>query len=117
MITGYNIVNFDLPYLLNRAKALNLPRFPFLGRVLNARTVMKVGRGGGGGRFSGRLQRLTSLGVSPTGLDILFQGVRHAHGQGHRHRGPHPGQGHRSASVVTRFADVSVRARSLICSR
>ena len=24
IITGYNIVNFDLPYLLNRAKALNV---------------------------------------------------------------------------------------------
>ena len=24
MITGYNIVNFDLPYLLNRAAALNV---------------------------------------------------------------------------------------------
>ena len=24
VITGYNIVNFDLPYLLNRAAALNV---------------------------------------------------------------------------------------------
>ncbi|XP_062512601.1 DNA polymerase delta catalytic subunit-like [Corticium candelabrum] len=41
IITGYNIVNFDLPYLLNRALALKLTRFPFMGRVKNERTTMK----------------------------------------------------------------------------
>jgi DNA polymerase delta subunit 1 len=30
---GYNISNFDLPYLLNRAKTLKANQFPFLGRL------------------------------------------------------------------------------------
>ena len=38
LITGYNIANFDFPYLLNRAKTLekkfpSLKRFPDLGRI------------------------------------------------------------------------------------
>jgi DNA polymerase delta subunit 1 len=33
MIIGYNISNFDLPYLLDRAKALKIPEFAFLGRL------------------------------------------------------------------------------------
>ncbi|CAI8054471.1 DNA polymerase delta catalytic subunit [Geodia barretti] len=41
IITGYNIVNFDLPYLLNRAKALNVDSFPYLGRVRDSRTTMR----------------------------------------------------------------------------
>eukprot|EP00118_Oscarella_pearsei_P010957 m.70078 g.70078 ORF g.70078 m.70078 type:complete len:1078 (+) comp35658_c0_seq2:34-3267(+) len=41
VITGYNIVNFDLPYLLNRAQKLQLPRFPFLGRIKGSKTTMK----------------------------------------------------------------------------
>ena len=32
LITGYNIGNFDLPYLLNRAKHLTVRNFHFLGR-------------------------------------------------------------------------------------
>jgi DNA polymerase delta subunit 1 len=32
MIIGYNINNFDLPYLIDRAKTLKVARFPFLGR-------------------------------------------------------------------------------------
>lgn len=35
IITGYNIQNFDLTYLLNRAKHLGLKHFPHLGRVNN----------------------------------------------------------------------------------
>jgi len=34
LIIGYNIVNFDLPYLIDRAKALKLPNFAYLGRIL-----------------------------------------------------------------------------------
>lgn len=34
MIIGYNISNFDLPYLLDRAKALKIPDFAFLGRMI-----------------------------------------------------------------------------------
>ena len=42
VIIGYNICNFDLPYLLDRAEALGTKDFPFLGRVRNSRSVMKV---------------------------------------------------------------------------
>lgn len=46
LITGYNIGNFDIPYLLNRAKALEkkhpeLNRFPELGRARGVKAVMK----------------------------------------------------------------------------
>ncbi|KFM62170.1 DNA polymerase delta catalytic subunit, partial [Stegodyphus mimosarum] len=41
IITGYNIQNFDFPYLLNRAKHLEVTTFPFIGRMKNIRTVMK----------------------------------------------------------------------------
>jgi DNA polymerase delta subunit 1 len=34
IMIGYNIANFDLPYLLDRAKALKIPDFPFLGRLV-----------------------------------------------------------------------------------
>ncbi len=33
LIIGYNIANFDLPYLLDRAKALKANQFPYLGRL------------------------------------------------------------------------------------
>lgn len=33
VIIGYNIANFDFPYLLDRAKALNAQDFPYLGRL------------------------------------------------------------------------------------
>ena len=38
IMTGYNIQNFDLGYLLNRAKALNLLKFPYLGRIPTSQT-------------------------------------------------------------------------------
>ncbi|CAG8485071.1 10717_t:CDS:2, partial [Paraglomus brasilianum] len=34
VVIGYNISNFDLPYLLDRAARLNAKEFPFLGRVI-----------------------------------------------------------------------------------
>ena len=34
IMIGYNIANFDLPYLMDRAKALDIESFPFLGRLL-----------------------------------------------------------------------------------
>lgn len=37
IFTGYNINNFDFPYLLDRAKHLKLKEFDFLGRILNSR--------------------------------------------------------------------------------
>ncbi|KAF9499463.1 hypothetical protein BDN71DRAFT_1442132 [Pleurotus eryngii] len=33
VIIGYNISNFDIPYLMDRAKALDVKNFPFLGRL------------------------------------------------------------------------------------
>lgn len=41
IITGFNIINFDLIYLLERAKALGLEDFPFLGRIKNGLTTIK----------------------------------------------------------------------------
>lgn len=35
VVTGYNIENFDLPYLINRAAALKVKDFPYLGRIKN----------------------------------------------------------------------------------
>lgn len=33
VVIGYNIANFDLPYLLDRAKALKVDTFPYFGRI------------------------------------------------------------------------------------
>ena len=33
VVIGYNISNFDFPYLMDRAEALKLSDFPFLGRL------------------------------------------------------------------------------------
>lgn len=33
VIIGYNIANFDIPYLMDRARALDVKSFPFLGRL------------------------------------------------------------------------------------
>ena len=41
VVIGYNISNFDFPYLLDRAKALKVTTFPFLGREKNARSEAK----------------------------------------------------------------------------
>uniref|UniRef100_A0A672KUH2 DNA polymerase n=1 Tax=Sinocyclocheilus grahami TaxID=75366 RepID=A0A672KUH2_SINGR len=41
IITGYNIQNFDLPYLLNRAATLKVNVFPYLGRVWSSKSVLK----------------------------------------------------------------------------
>lgn len=35
MVIGYNTTNFDFPYLLDRAKALKVQGFPYLGRLLS----------------------------------------------------------------------------------
>ncbi|KAJ7133531.1 ribonuclease H-like domain-containing protein [Mycena epipterygia] len=50
LVIGFNITGFDLPYLLTRAKALQVSRFPFLGRLKDvesarARTVQYATRG------------------------------------------------------------------------
>ncbi|XP_030767293.1 DNA polymerase delta catalytic subunit [Sitophilus oryzae] len=41
IFTGYNINNFDFPYLLERAKHLKVQNFDFLGRLLNVRSQIK----------------------------------------------------------------------------
>lgn len=41
VIIGYNIANFDFPYLTNRAKALKLEDFLYLGRVKGSKIRMK----------------------------------------------------------------------------
>lgn len=41
ILTGYNINNFDIPYLLNRAQTLKVKDFDFLGRIKNIRSVIK----------------------------------------------------------------------------
>ncbi|QPG75401.1 DNA-directed DNA polymerase delta [Brettanomyces nanus] len=41
VIIGYNICNFDLPYLLNRAITLRLDNFPFFGRLKNSRQEVR----------------------------------------------------------------------------
>lgn len=38
VIIGYNILNFDLPYLLDRAEALKAQKFPYLGRLQGSMT-------------------------------------------------------------------------------
>ncbi|KAJ4932472.1 hypothetical protein JOQ06_010893 [Pogonophryne albipinna] len=41
IITGYNIQNFDFPYLINRAATLKVNFFPYLGRVRGIKSVMR----------------------------------------------------------------------------
>ncbi|KAK0527699.1 DNA-directed DNA polymerase delta [Tilletia horrida] len=41
VVIGYNISNFDFPYLLDRAKALKVEAFPYLGREKKTRTETK----------------------------------------------------------------------------
>ncbi|KAG8719881.1 DNA-directed DNA polymerase delta [Ceratobasidium sp. 394] len=42
VVIGYNIAGFDMPYLLDRARALkNATSFPFLGRLKNMKTTTK----------------------------------------------------------------------------
>eukprot|EP00486_Rosalina_sp_Unknown_P012192 CAMPEP_0201594458 /NCGR_PEP_ID=MMETSP0190_2-20130828/191769_1 /ASSEMBLY_ACC=CAM_ASM_000263 /TAXON_ID=37353 /ORGANISM="Rosalina sp." /LENGTH=750 /DNA_ID=CAMNT_0048054083 /DNA_START=795 /DNA_END=3044 /DNA_ORIENTATION=- len=41
ILTGYNIVNFDIPYLINRANYLNVSNFVYLGRQRNTKSVIK----------------------------------------------------------------------------
>lgn len=41
ILTGYNINNFDVPYLINRASHLKVKGFEYLGRIKNVRSVIK----------------------------------------------------------------------------
>lgn len=40
-LIGYNIVNFDFPYLMDRAQALGVNDFPYWGRIAGSRMRMK----------------------------------------------------------------------------
>jgi DNA polymerase delta subunit 1 len=43
VLTGYNIQNFDVPYLMDRAKALKiLDKFSLLGRIKGSQSTMKT---------------------------------------------------------------------------
>lgn len=39
VIIGYNIANFDFPYLVDRANSLNVKDFHYLGRLLGEHAV------------------------------------------------------------------------------
>ncbi|XP_052797645.1 DNA polymerase delta catalytic subunit-like [Mya arenaria] len=41
IITGYNIQNFDMPYLINRANHLKVENFTYLGRIKDVRSIIK----------------------------------------------------------------------------
>eukprot|EP01138_Halocafeteria_seosinensis_P001695 gb/GECG01001738.1/.p1 GENE.gb/GECG01001738.1/~~gb/GECG01001738.1/.p1 ORF type:complete len:1129 (+),score=127.59 gb/GECG01001738.1/:1-3387(+) len=41
VITGYNIQNFDIPYVLNRAKSIGAKDTSLLGRVIGSRATMR----------------------------------------------------------------------------
>uniref|UniRef100_A0A0C9RL22 DNA polymerase delta catalytic subunit n=1 Tax=Fopius arisanus TaxID=64838 RepID=A0A0C9RL22_9HYME len=41
IFTGYNINNFDFPYLINRAQHLAVKNFSFLGRIKDIKSVIK----------------------------------------------------------------------------
>jgi DNA polymerase delta subunit 1 len=41
IITGYNIVNFDFPYIINRAIALHMNKYAMFGRVLDTYSRIK----------------------------------------------------------------------------
>ena len=55
VLIGYNIVNFDLPYLLNRAETLKIPQFWTWGRMRN-RCGQALGLGTGAGLNAGGLR-------------------------------------------------------------
>lgn len=40
IITGYNIVNFDFPYIIDRANHLKMERFPYFSKL--SKTLSKV---------------------------------------------------------------------------
>lgn len=40
LIIGYNISNFDFPYLFDRAKHLKVNEFPYLGRLKRSSSLI-----------------------------------------------------------------------------
>ena len=43
IVTGYNISNFDWPYLLDRAEALKVTKFPYFSRILGTFHANSIG--------------------------------------------------------------------------
>ena len=43
LVIGYNTSNFDLPYLIDRARALKCNDFPYLGRIKGSPQQHDVG--------------------------------------------------------------------------
>ena len=41
ILTGYNIAQFDLPYLIERGETLDLYQYPYFGRMLHEKTNMR----------------------------------------------------------------------------
>ena len=41
MLIGYNIVNFDFPYLIKRAQTLGVQDFPYWGRIIGKQLTIK----------------------------------------------------------------------------
>lgn len=41
VVTGYNIITFDFPYILARAANLGLTSFPYIGRLKDTKTGFK----------------------------------------------------------------------------
>ncbi|XP_017784664.1 PREDICTED: DNA polymerase delta catalytic subunit [Nicrophorus vespilloides] len=41
ILTGYNIIDFDIPYLINRANHLKLKNFGFMGRIPTIKSITK----------------------------------------------------------------------------
>lgn len=42
VVIGYNISGFDLPYLIDRAKALKAQKFPYLGRMTSTSASLRI---------------------------------------------------------------------------
>jgi len=42
VLVGYNMMSFDLPYLLKRAELHGVKEFPYLGRIKTEASTVKV---------------------------------------------------------------------------
>nr|BAJ78758.1 DNA polymerase delta catalytic subunit [Gynaikothrips ficorum] len=74
IFTGYNIGNFDFPYLINRAEHLKVKPFPFLGRIKNIQSVVKESQ-----FFSKQMGRRENKSINTEGrvaFDLLLILVR-----------------------------------------
>lgn len=44
ILTGYNILNFDFPYIIKRGENLNIKDFGYFGRIIKAQTKIREGK-------------------------------------------------------------------------